>query len=153
MGKYIEATMDRNRALAVALGHSNSVGFGHLLQYADMMCDDEKPGEHYAFMQKAMGLIDAIPKATVQELAERWAVLDGIYGKNSGTYELATWMIENENVSSKLIAALFDVAPGFLDDEKEQGALAIKAATDVLVEHDDVRDYLALLSIIRYWYT
>jgi hypothetical protein len=97
-------------------------------------------------IKQAAAIIDRVPREVVTELKERVDALDQAHS------------LIRLGADRQMVEVLFDAITGFIVEDEEAKAQAHKQAADTLIgmsgrKDDDADEYLAVLEVIKEWYT
>jgi hypothetical protein len=160
VGALADAVNKRSRVVAEALHHSNTLGLNYLCQIAEKWeCEKEDRSNSLDLLRRACAIIDRVPREAVTELKERMDGLEKAYkghGRN-GSYDIAHHLIRL-GANREMIEVFLDTGTGLMDEDEEAKAQALKQAADKLLElaeerEDDPDEYLAVIEVIKEWYT
>ena len=157
-GALGDALNKRSRAVAVALHRSNTLGLNYLCQMAEKWeCEKEDRSNSLDLLRRACAIIDCVPRDAVGELKERMDALDKAYKGMNGSYDIAHRLIRL-GADREMIEGFLDTGAGLMDEDEEAKAQALKQAVDALPDvsghrTDDADEYLAIIEVIKEWYT
>lgn len=160
VGALADAVNKRSRVVAELLHHSNSLGFNYLCQIAEKWeCEKEDRSNSLDLLRRACAIIDRVPREAVTELKERMDGLNKTYkghGRN-GWYDIAHHLIRL-GADREMIEVFLDTGTGLMGEDEEAKAQALKQAVDGLLDvsgerKDDADEYLAVIEVIKEWYT
>jgi hypothetical protein len=110
-------------------------------------------------IKQAAAIIDRVPREVVTELKERVDALDQAYKCHGAkaSFDIAHSLIRL-GADRQMVEVLFDAITGFIVEDEEAKAQAHKQAADTLIgmsgrKDDDADEYLAVLEVIKEWYT